>query len=108
MDTWLYPCDACAKGELVHAEATSTSDLVFGISNFAAIERNYIRATVAHIGIVPRQHGIHDSLDTSTASTASTASTLPRHYLDTSTPGLSFVSTAGQGPIQVLCRDVDH
>ena len=34
------PCDACAKGELVHAEATSTSDLVvvFGISNFAAIE----------------------------------------------------------------------
>ena len=38
MDTWLYPCDACAKGELVHAEATSTSDLVFGISNFAAIE----------------------------------------------------------------------
>ena len=38
MDTWLYPCDACAKGELVHAEATSTSDLVFGISNFAAVE----------------------------------------------------------------------
>ena len=31
-------CDACAKGELVHAEARSTSDLVFGISNFAAIE----------------------------------------------------------------------
>ena len=38
MDTWLYPCDACAKGELVHAEATSTSDRVFGISTFAAIE----------------------------------------------------------------------
>jgi hypothetical protein len=38
--TWLCPCDACAKGELVHAKATSTSDLVvvFGISNFAAIE----------------------------------------------------------------------
>ena len=82
MHTRLCPCDACAKGELVHAEATSTSDLVFGISNFAAIERNYIRATVAHIGIVPRQHGIHDSLDTSPASTASTASTqtsTPRH-----------------------------
>ena len=40
MHTWLCPCDTCAKGELVHAEATSTSDLVvvFGISNFAAIE----------------------------------------------------------------------
>ena len=40
MHTWLCPCDACAKGELVHAKATSTSDLVvvFGISNFAAIE----------------------------------------------------------------------
>jgi hypothetical protein len=36
----LCPCDACAKGEQVHAKATSTSDLVvvFGISNFAAIE----------------------------------------------------------------------
>ena len=31
MHTWLCPCDTCAKGELVHAEATSTSDLVFGI-----------------------------------------------------------------------------
>ena len=38
MQPWLCPCDACAKGELVHAEATSTSDLVFGISNLAAIE----------------------------------------------------------------------
>ena len=38
MHTWLCPYDACAKGELVHAEATSTSDLVFGISIFAAIE----------------------------------------------------------------------
>ena len=38
MHTWLCPCDTCAKGELVHAEATSTSDLVFGISIFAAIE----------------------------------------------------------------------
>ena len=51
MHTWLCPCDACANGELVHAEATSTSDIVFGISNFAAIE------LYAHIGIVPRQNG---------------------------------------------------
>ena len=72
---WLCPCDACAKGELEHAEATPTSDLVFGISNFAAIE------LYAHIGIVPRQngHGEPRHLDTSTASTASTQTSTPRH-----------------------------
>ena len=48
MHTWLCPCDACAKGELVHAEATSTSDLVFGISIFAAIELYRSYSTVAH------------------------------------------------------------
>ena len=46
MDTWLYPCDACAKGELVHAEATSTSDLVLESAILQPL--NYIRATVAH------------------------------------------------------------
>jgi hypothetical protein len=81
MDTWLYPCDACAKGELVHAEATSTSDLVFGISNFAAIELYQSYGCASHIGIVPRQngHGEPRHLDTSTASTASTQTSTPRH-----------------------------
>lgn len=38
MHTWLCPHDACAKGELVHAEATSTSDLVFGIHTKNSLE----------------------------------------------------------------------
>ena len=80
MHTWLCPCDACAKGELEHAEATPVQ-VILCLESAILQPLNYIRATVAHIGIVPRQngHGEPRHLDTSTASTASTQTSTPRH-----------------------------
>ena len=79
----LCPCDACAKGELVHAEATSTSDLVFGISNFAAIElyQSYGCAYRHRPSTEIRMD--MESLDTSTPQQPRQPRHKPRH-LDTS------------------------
>ena len=74
MHTWLCPCDACAKGEQVHAKATST---LLCLESAILLPLNYIRATGAH---KPRQNGEPRQprhLDTSTASTPT--STPRRH-----------------------------